>query len=565
MPQVTSEGTKKAGPSLGAALHSVAFNAKALGKFIPALFKAGIVSTDGGPSALLATPSILARYRFTTAREVEQGYRVCPERIALIDDDGTLTYRQLRNESQAFAQHLLSLELPDVRLGIMARNGRGILTPLAAKGYAGGTVFLLNVGSSKEQLLGCIKENNINVLVLDSEFLERLPEGLDALGEHGVHVVVGHGAGATPEGDVLPTLAEIVQGGVGKHVRLPRFPKHGHIVLMSSGTTGIPKGIMRPEPTLPLVLASIIQSMPWRSDQKIQLTASMFHTWGWAALNIALGARNTIVTRRVFDAEAALDDIERYKLDGLVSSPVFFKQMVDVDPHGKYDTSTLQFIASAGHALTPHIVKETNKRFGPILCNVYGSTELALAATASMEEIAAEPTVAGKIASGTVLKIFDKDHNEVPRGEVGEIFMTNTTALIGYTNPNIPLRKVDGLISIGDLGYIDTNDRLHVVGRADDMLIVGGENVHPRSVEEILETMPGIAEVHAGGVPDEAVFQRVAVWVVRTKDALGEAVDEEAVRRWVRERLADHSIPRDVHFREELPRNATGKVVPRFL
>lgn len=529
-------------------LNALAFNAKALANFVPSLFKAGIV----GPQAPLATAATLARYRFTTAREVEQGYTVCPERIALIDDEGALSYRQLREDSRSFAQHLRDFDLPELRLGIMARNGRGMLIPLAAKGYAGGTVFLLNVGSSPEQLAGCIAENKINVLVVDSEFVDRLPDLED------LHVVVGHGASES-----LPTLDGILKSP--RQVALPSWPQHGHIVLMSSGTTGIPKGIMRPEPTLPLVLASIIQTMPWRADQKIQLTASIFHTWGWAALNIALGARNTIVTRRVFDAEAALDDIQRYKLDGLISSPVFFKQMVDVDPDKRYDTSSLQFIASAGHALTPHIVAETHKHFGPILCNVYGSTELALATAASMEEITAEPTVAGKIASGTVLKIFDGDHNEVPRGQVGEIFMTNSTALIGYTNPDIPLRKIDGLISIGDLGYIDDNDRLHVVGRADDMIIVGGENVHPRSVAEVLETMPGVADVHAGGVEDEDVFQRVAVWVVRTADAVGAAVTADSVREWVRDRLADHSIPRDVHFREELPRNATGKVVPRML
>lgn len=543
------------------------FHARAIGRLIPALIGSGIVGPHGGPAAIAATPWVLARYRFTTARELEQGYLTCPERIALIDDDGTLTYRQLRNNARTFALYLQQLAkregLEEVRLGVMARNGRGIVTPLGAKGYVGASIFLLNVGSSPEQLAGCIAENRINVLVIDDEFAPHLPQPAIA----GLTVVIGYDSGeATAKYPGYETLESIVRHPeVFAGHTLPVFPKHGNIVLMSSGTTGIPKGIMRPEPTLPVVVASIVSTIPWRADQKVQMTASIFHTWGWACINIALGARNTIVTRRIFDPEACLDDIERYRLDGLLSSPVFFKRMVEADPQGRYDTSSLQFIASAGHALTPQIVEETNARFGPILCNVYGSTELALASTASMEEVAKDPTIGGKIASGTKLRILDADGKEVPRGEIGEIFLTNSTALIGYTNPDITVHKVDGLISIGDLGYLDADGYLHVVGRADDMIIVGGENVHPQSVTEVLEAMPGVAEVHAGGVDDEALFKRVAVWVVRTKDALGDAVSADAVREFVRSNLAEHSVPRDVHFCDKLPRNATGKVVPRFL
>ncbi|AKE38205.1 AMP-binding protein [Corynebacterium camporealensis] len=538
----------------------LALQAKALTRFVPALVNSGIVSPHGGPRAMINLLPVLARYRFTTARELEQGYLTCPERLALIDDDGTLTYRQLRNQTRTFARYLQSLDLPEIKLGIMARNGRGIIEPLGAKGYTGGSVYMLNIGSSPEQLAGCIKETGINVLVIDDEFLPRLnDEFYDSL-----HVVVGHYSGAPPE--ELPRLEDIVKHPEAvDNVKLPTFPKHGYIVLMSSGTTGIPKGILRPEPTLPVVVASIVGAMPWRADQHIQLTASIFHTWGWACLNIGLAARNTIVTHRVFDAEQVLDDIERYSLDGLISSPIFFKRMVEADPDGKYDTSSLQFIASAGHALTPQIVAETNERFGPILCNVYGSTELALATTATMEQVAKDPTIGGKIASGTKLEILDEDGNPVPRGEVGEIYMTNSTALVGYTKPGKEVHRVRGLISIGDLGYIDEDNCLHVVGRADDMIIVGGENVHPQSVIEVLEAMPGILEVHAGGVEDDETFQRIAVWAVPTDDSDGKALSADGIRDWVKRYLADHSIPRDVHFLDKLPRNPTGKVVPRLL
>ena len=550
-------------------IQEVIFQAKGVAALVPALVNSGIIGAHGA-KATAVLPANLARYRLTTARELEQGYATCPERVALIDDTGAITYRQLRNNARTLAKHLLSLGLDEIRLGIMARNGRGIVTPMAAKGYAGASIYLLNVSSSKEQLAGSIKECGINVLIIDDEFADRMPT--DILGD--TPVIIGfdtasEGTGTEPYEVAehnYPLMKDIVAHPERlKDVKLPMFPRHGMIVLMSSGTTGIPKGIMRNEPVFPVVVATLMGTIPWRADQKIQVTASMFHTWGWAAINLALGARNTVVTHRIFNPEVVLDDIERYKLEGMVSSPVFYKQMIQADPDKKYDTSTLEFIASAGNAVSPQLVKDVHGRFGPILCNAYGSTELALASAATAEQVAKDPTTAGKIASGTKLRIIGKDGREKPRGEIGEVFLTNETALIGYTNPDKKVNKKEGLVSIGDLGYIDEDNHLHIVGRADDMIIVGGENVHPQSVIEILEEMPGIKDVHAQGVEDDLTFARVAVWVVRNDDEAGISLSDDSIREFVRENLADHSVPRDVHFIDELPRNPTGKVVPRLL
>lgn len=523
-------------------IQEVIFQAKGVAALVPALVNSGIIGAHGA-KATAVLPANLARYRLTTARELEQGYATCPERVALIDDTGAITYRQLRNNARTLAKHLLSLGLDEIRLGIMARNGRGIVTPMAAKGYAGASIYLLNVSSSKEQLAGSIKECGINVLIIDDEFADRMPT--EILGD--TPVIIGfdtasEGTGTEPYEVAehnYPLMKDIVAHPERlKDVKLPMFPRHGMIVLMSSGTTGIPKGIMRNEPVFPVVVATLMGTIPWRADQKVQVTASMFHTWGWAAINLALGARNTVVTHRIFNPESVLDDIERYKLEGMVSSPVFYKQMIQADPDKKYDTSTLEFIASAGNAVSPQLVKDVHGRFGPILCNAYGSTELALASAATAEQVAKDPTTAGKIASGTKLRIIGKDGREKPRGEIGEVFLTNETALIGYTNPDKKVNKKEGLVSIGDLGYIDEDNHLHIVGRADDMIIVGGENVHPQSVIEILEEMPGIKDVHAQGVEDDLTFARVAVWVVRNDDKAGNSLSDESIREFVRENLA---------------------------
>lgn len=538
-------------------LSNAVFSARAIAKFVPAVVSTGIVNLSAGPKETAALLPNLARYQFTLARELETAVLSVPERIALIDDDGALTYAQFRSQAQTLAKYLLSLGLDQLRIGIMARNGRGILLPMAAKGYAGATMYLLNVGSSAEQLLGSIEENDINVLVVDDEFADRIPQ------RPGTLVIIGH---ATRTHDDYLMLDRIVRHPEAvESVRLPAFPEHGDIVLMSSGTTGIPKGVVRPEPRLPVVLAGVLRAVPVRANQRVQMTASMFHTWGWSMTNVCFAARHTVITQRVFDPRTCWEQLEKYKVDGLFSSPIFFKQMLQLDGQEDYDVSSLSYVASSGHALTPALVRETNARFGEILCNVYGSTELTLAAAATAEEIAADPTVAGVVSSGTVLKILDADGNEVPRGTVGQIFLRNSTSLTGYTNPETPIVRVGDLIQMGDLGYLDNEGLLHVKGRIDDMIIVGGENVYPRSVEEVLEPMPGIADLSAKGVEDEDTFERIAVWIVRKDSEAGRALTEDSVRAWVADHLADHSIPRDVHFVDELPRNAVGKVVPRFL
>ncbi|MEH0147474.1 AMP-binding protein [Corynebacterium sp. Q4381] len=534
------------------------FVMKSFARFLPAVLRAGVLSTEGGPRAAAQLIPNLARYRFTTAREIEQGAAAVPERTAIIDDDGLLSYRQLRDQSRTLAKWLLSLKeergLEELRIGVMARNGRGIILPLGAKGYAGGHIFLLNIGSSPEQLRGIFEENNINVLFIDDEFADRVPAGAaDA-----VTVVRAH----TAEGREGLSIGDVVvEGGVDK--QLPLFPPHGNIVLMSSGTTGIPKGIVRPEPRLPFVLSGYLEAIPWRGGDTVQLSASIFHTWGWSALQVGLATRSTLVMRRVFDAEACFKQIQDFRCDGLISSPIFFKQMLDLDED--YDTSTLRYLATAGNAVTPALLRRTTERFGPILANIYGSTELALAAAASPEQMQADPTIVGKVPPGTVLRLYDAAGKPVPTGQTGRIFLHNETALKGYTNPHTDVVEIDGLIEIGDLGYFDERGFLHVQSRNDDMIIVGGENVHPQSVTEVLDEMPGVDEVYAHGVDDPVMFKRIAVWIVPGKDDAGKALDVESVQAWVRDRLADHSVPRDVHFLPALPRNAVGKVVPRFL
>jgi acyl-CoA synthetase (AMP-forming)/AMP-acid ligase II len=199
--------------------------------------------------------------------------------------------------------------------------------------------------------------------------------------------------------------------------------------------------------------------------------------------------------------------------------------------------------------------------YGPVLYNLYGSTEASWASIATPDELRAAPGTAGRPPYGTRVAILSDTGSELPTGVIGRIFVGNDMLFEGYTNGTGRESHGD-LLATGDLGHVDRDGLLFVDGREDDMVISGGENVYPASVEDVIAELPQVREVAVAGVPDEEFGQRLAAWIALHD---GEYVDPEAVREYVRHRLARFSVPRDVHFVAALPRNATGKVVRRRL
>ena len=216
-------------------------------------------------------------------------------------------------------------------------------------------------------------------------------------------------------------------------------------------------------------------------------------------------------------------------------------------------------VASSGSALPATLAQAWMDRFGDNLYNIYGSTEVAYASIATPEDLRADPTSAGRPPYGTVVKILDDDGAELPQGETGRIFVGNGLLFEGYTNGGSK-EVVDGLMSSGDVGCFDDAGRLHVAGRDDDMIVSGGENVFPQEVEDCLVAHERVQEVAAIGVVDEDYGQRLRAFVVRTGD-----VSEDELRDHVKANLARFKVPREIVFLDELPRNATGKVLKREL
>jgi len=176
---------------------------------------------------------------------------------------------------------------------------------------------------------------------------------------------------------------------------------------------------------------------------------------------------------------------------------------------------------------------------------------------ATPDDLRAAPGTAGRVIAGSTVEVVDHRGNPVEPGQTGLIVVGNDAQFSGYTGGGTK-EQVSGLMSSGDVGFFDTDGRLFVTGRADDMIVSGGENVFPLEIEDVLLAHPDVVDVMVVGVPDPEFGQRLAALIVARS---GAALDADAVRTLVRERLARHKVPRDVTFVDEIPRNTTGKVL----
>jgi fatty-acyl-CoA synthase len=228
-----------------------------------------------------------------------------------------------------------------------------------------------------------------------------------------------------------------------------------------------------------------------------------------------------------------------------------------------YDLSDLRVVPVSGSALPGAVSDRWMDLFGENLYNLYGSTEVAWATIATPQDLRAAPGTAGKPPRNTIVRLYDEEGKEVSgTGATGRIFVGNELQMEGYTGGGPGKDVIDGLMSSGDVGHFDEEGRLFIDGRDDDMIVSGGENVFPAEVEELLARHEAVEEVAVFGVDDEDMGQRLKAVVVPRK---GAEVTEGEVKAYVKSNLAGYKVPRDVDFIDELPRNATGKVLKREL
>jgi fatty-acyl-CoA synthase len=335
-------------------------------------------------------------------------------------------------------------------------------------------------------------------------------------------------------------------------------------VILTSGTTGTPRGASRHQPRSLDPAAAFFSRIPLRARETTLIAAPLFHSWGYGHFTMGLALSSTLVLQRRFEPEATLAAIATWRPSALVVVPIMLTRILELGPEtiSRYDTSSLRVIAVSGSALPGELALHVMDTFGDILYNLYGTTEVAWATIASPAQLRAAPGTAGTPPYGTQVSLFDEQGAPVTEpGQTGRIFARNEMVMDGYTSGD-GKAMIDGLIATGDVGYLDTAGRLFVSGRDDDMIVSGGENVFPREVEDLLAEHPEVDDVAVIGVPDDHFGQRLRAFVVRSA---GSQLSEDAVRDHVRDNLARFKVPRDVVFVDVLPRNATGKILKREL
>ena len=486
-----------------------------------------------------------------------QGGRKYADLPALVDERGTLTYGEVNDQSWALARGLQGLGVTEGSVvGLLCRDHRGLVLAMAACGKLGARLVLMNTGFAKPQFAQVCDREKVGVMLHDSEFLGLL----DALPADLPRVLTWVDDGAElPAG--AHTLDDIVT--TKSTAPLPPPPKVGGSVILTSGTTGLPKGAPRGA-VAPLATAQIIDRIPFPRKGTMVIVSPIFHSTGWATYGVGAAFGNKIVTARRFNAEGTLKLIAQHRADMLVAVPTMLHRMVELGPDviARYDTSSLKVILIAGSALSPELSTRVQDTFGDVLYNMYGSTECAIASVATPAELRAAPGTAGRAPVTCEVVLYDENDQRLEgRNRRGRIFVRNGAPFQGYTDGRNK-QIIDGYMSSGDMGHFDDDGLLFVEGRDDDMIVSGGENVFPQEVENLLEQRGDVAEVAVVGVDDVEFGKRLRAFIVSEP---GAAQDPADITQYVKENLARHKVPRDVVFIDELPRNATGKLLRRVL
>jgi fatty-acyl-CoA synthase len=440
-------------------------------------------------------------------------------------------------------------------IGIMARNHRGFVESLIAVNRIGADVLLLNTSFAGPALAEVVAREQVDALIYDEEFSPSISHALKDRPQ--VARIVAWT-------DDAATHAATVAGLINEHVGQRPSPaaRTSKLILLTSGTTGSPKGAKHSGGG-PETLKSILDRTPWRAEEVTVIVAPMFHAWGFGQLAFAALMACTIVTRRKFDPEATLALIDEHRATGLCVVPVMFDRIVDLpdDVRTRYSGRSLRFAAASGSRMRPDVVIKFMDQFGDVIYNNYNATEAGMIATATPQDLRAAPETAGRPAEGTDIRILDSDFRELPTGEVGTIYVRNSTQFDGYTS-GATKDFHDGYMSSGDVGYLDDTGRLFVVGRDDEMIVSGGENVYPIEVEKTLAAHPEVAEAAVLGVDDVQYGQRLVAFVVLSDRA--SAIPDD-LKAHVRQNLANYKVPRTITVLDELPRSSTGKIVRREL
>jgi acyl-CoA synthetase (AMP-forming)/AMP-acid ligase II len=481
----------------------------------------------------LLTPAALAVFAGTAVRHgvnlgslLRFAARRYGERPAVVVGEEVLSFAALAGQCERMAAALRDahgIGRGDV-IGILCRNGAGIVRAVFAGARLGARVTLLNPEMAPPQLEALVERHRIRLVVAE--------------------------AGTAALLSSRAVLAEaLLAAAPTTYRRLPRVDG-GELVVLTGGTTGPPKAAARKPSPLAFVrlFLHLVAALGLDRYRAAYVGVPLFHGYGIAAFLVALTLGRTVHLAPRFDAAGACASIEKGGIEAAVLVPSMLRRMLAE----RAGLVSLRCVICGGAALPPSLAAETRQRLGDVLFNLYGTSEGGVAVFASPADLAEAPDTIGREIWGVRVTVRGEDDAPVPDGKLGRLCVESSAAV-----------SRGGWIETGDVGFRDpASRRLFVRGRADDMIVSGGENVSPWEVETVLAAHPEVRECAAVGVPDGDFGQRLVAFVVPRP---GAGASAEALSAWLAERVARYQRPRSIALVADLPLTAIGKVDRRAL
>jgi len=333
------------------------------------------------------------------------------------------------------------------------------------------------------------------------------------------------------------------------------------VLLYTSGTTGKPKGVMQTHANILSNARSVLQLAPDFEPGRIGLAVlPLSHSYGILMMNLGalLGAIGVILPW--FEVEPVYQNIERYRVDNIAMVPTMMTYMLNFPDRERYDTSSLETIASGGAALPEPVRLEMERVFGVRVKDGYGMSECTTSVCGYHDEEPHRPGSVGRAIPDVELKIADAHDNALPPGEEGEICIRGPNVMKGYwRQPDATVQALrGGWMHSGDLGKLDEDGYLFITGRLKDLIIKGGENISPNEIEEVIHRHPAVSDVAVIGVPDTTYGENIWALVVPAHDR---SVTEDELKAHIAGHLAKFKVPTRIIFRDDLPKTHSGKVM----
>lgn len=489
-----------------------------------------------------------------------------PDAVAIVAGDTDYTWRTLEEVSNRLANALLAAGVgAGDRVARIEKNGVDYFELMFAAAKINATLVDVNWRLAPPEKLHIVNDAAAKVLFVGSEFAGELGEIEAGLETVTTTVIIGGG------GSGHPSLEEFIADQPATDPGATASPDDICLQLYTSGTTGLPKGVMLSNQNLFGFIDEVPANWKFTPDSVSHVVMPTFHIAGsgWGLVSLAMGAK--MVLDREVDPSAILREIEEHGITHAIYVPAVLAFLQIVPNANDHDLSSMELIAYGASPITEGVLRGSMEQFaGTEFVQVYGLTET----TGAVVELPPEdhdpenkPELlrsAGKPYPWIEMRIVGEDGNDVVDGEIGEVWLRGPQIMVGYWNkPEETAKALDdeGWFRTGDAGYRQ-DGYLFLHDRVKDMIVSGGENVYPAEVENAIMGCPGVADVAVIGVPDEKWGEAVKAIVVKSPD---EEVTPQSVMAWARERIAGFKVPKSVDFVDELPRNPSGKILKKDL